>query len=122
MLPIEIVNKGDMMPMFSIIAFSSLVIAMISTYFAIKGSSRLYWVSALAIYIFSFLAGFSIGQITVGFPFIPLALAIGCSFRWFTSKTDRMYLICLGVLLGFLMGSLQGEFLFSPLLSLLHYT
>jgi len=120
MLPIEIVNKGDMMPMFSIIAFSSLVIAMISTYFASKGSSRLYWVSALAIYIFSFLAGFSIGQITVGFTFIPLALAIGYSFRWIKNKTDSMYFICLGVLIGFLMVSFVGNFLFYPLFSLLH--
>src|SRR5690625_7221144 len=101
MLPIEIVNKGDMMPMFSIIAFSSLVIAMISTYFAIKGSSRLCWVSALAMYIFSFLAGFSIGQITVGCTFIPLALGSGYSFRWIKNKTGSMDVICCGVLMGY---------------------
>jgi len=106
--------------MFSIIAFSSLVIAIGSTYFASKGSFQLYWVSAFAIYIFSFLAGFSIGQLTVGFTFIPLSLAIGHSFRWIKSKKDSMYFICFGVLIGFLMVFFVDNLLFYPLFSLLH--
>jgi hypothetical protein len=46
------------MPIFSIIAYSALVIAIVSLIFAISGRHRLYWISAIAIYIFSFIAGF----------------------------------------------------------------
>lgn len=76
------------MPIFSIIAYSALVTAIVSLIFAISGRHRLYWISAIAIYIFSFITGFSIGQLTVGLTFIPLTLAIGFSFGWIKRKAD----------------------------------
>ncbi|WP_245902264.1 hypothetical protein [Gracilibacillus dipsosauri] len=74
------------MPIFSVIAFSALFIAIVSIFFAIRGKYQFYWVSAVGIYVFSFLAGFSIGQMTVGLTFIPLTLAIGYSFGWIKNK------------------------------------
>ena len=69
---------------FSEIAFSALIVAIVSTFFAIKGKYHLYWISAVGIYIISFLAGFSIAQMTVG-----LTLAIGYSFGRIKNKTHR---------------------------------
>src|SRR5690625_7733168 len=72
----------------TILAYSLLFIAIISFVFAIMYHYHFYWLSALSIYIFSFLGGFSIGQITVGLTFIPLILAIGHSFQWIKSQTQ----------------------------------
>lgn len=91
------------MPIFSVIAFSALIIAIVATNFAIKGKYQLYWISAVGIYIFSFLAGFSIGQMTVGLTFIPLTLAIGYSFGWIKNKIHSIIFLCIGILIGFLM-------------------
>jgi hypothetical protein len=88
---------------FSIIAFSALIVAVLSIFYAIKGYYQLYWVSAIGIYIFSFLAGFSIGQITVGLTFIPLTLAIGFSLGWIKNKVHSLITLCIGILIGFLM-------------------
>ncbi|MGM0901176.1 MAG: hypothetical protein ACQEXB_08760 [Bacillota bacterium] len=88
---------------FSFIAFSALVIAIVSVFFAIKGKYQFYFVSALGIYLFSFIAGFSIGQLTVGFTFIPLTLAIGYTFGWIKTKKHSMTFVNLGVFIGILM-------------------
>jgi len=90
------------MPIFSVIAFSALVIAMVSIFFAIRGKYQFYWACAFGIFIFSFLAGFSIGQMTVGLIFIPITMAIGHSFGWIKSKIQSAIFLCLGVLIGFL--------------------
>jgi hypothetical protein len=90
------------MPIFSVIAFSALIVAVVSIVFAIKGRHQFYWIAAIGIYIFSFLAGFSIGQLTVGFTFIPLALAMGFTFGWIKSKVHRIMFICLGIIIGIL--------------------
>lgn len=91
------------MPIFSAVAFSALIVAVFSIFYAIKSNYRLYWVSAIGMYIFSFLAGFSIGQITVGLTFIPLTLAIGFSLGWIKNKIHSIITLCLGVLVGLLM-------------------
>ena len=91
------------MPIFSVIAFSALIVAVVSIIFAIKGRYQFYWIAAIGIYIFSFLAGFSIGQLTVGLTFIPLILAIGYTFGWIKSKVQSLMFLCLGILIGFLM-------------------
>lgn len=87
----------------SIIAFLALIIFIVSTLAAIMGKYQLYWVSAIGIYIFSFLAGFSIGQITVGLTFIPLTLAIGHSLGWIKNKIHSGVFLCIGILIGYLM-------------------
>ncbi|WP_342429511.1 hypothetical protein [Neobacillus sp. FSL H8-0543] len=92
-----------MMPIFSVIAFSALIVAVITITFAIKGRYQFYWIAAIGIYIFSFLAGFSIGQMTVGLTFIPLTLAIGYTFGSIKRKVHSLMFLCLGILIGFLM-------------------
>ncbi|GAA4877501.1 hypothetical protein GCM10023310_66810 [Paenibacillus vulneris] len=77
-----------------------LIVAVSSLLIAISGKRQFYWISALGIYVFSFIAGFSIGQLTVGLTLIPLALAIGCSSGSIKTKVD--YLLAAGV--GFLLG------------------
>ena len=91
------------MPIFSVIAFSALIVAFVSIFFAIRGKYPFYWISAFGIYIFSFIAGFSIGQITVGLTFIPLTLAIGYTFGWIKTKIHSIIFLCLGGLIGFLL-------------------
>lgn len=103
------------MPIFSVIAFSALIVATVSTFFAVKGQHQLYWVSAVAIYIFSFLAGFSIGQLTVGLTFVPLALAIGYSFGWIKNNRSSIIFLCSGILFGIFIMIYAGNLLFYPL-------
>jgi len=88
------------LPIFSIIAFSALVVAIVSLVIAISGKHRHYWICAIAIYIFSFIAGFSIGQLTVGLTFIPLSLAVGLSFGWIRRKSDYLWSVGAGTLIG----------------------
>jgi len=78
-------------------------IFIIGIYLAIIGRTFFYWIAALGIYIFSFIAGFSIGQWTVGFTFVPLALAIGHSTGWIKRKTHRMIFLSSGVIIGCLL-------------------
>ncbi|HHY72158.1 MAG TPA: hypothetical protein GX497_02805 [Bacillus bacterium] len=106
------------MPIFSVIAFSALIVAILSLFFAIKGKYQLYWMSAIGIYIFSFLAGFSIGQITVGLTFIPLTLAIGHSFGWIKNKRNFIIFLFSGVIIGFLLVVYVGNYLFYPFIPL----
>ena len=103
------------MPIFSVIAFSALIVAIVSTFFAIKGKYRFYWIAAIGIYIFSFLAGFSIGQMTVGLTFIPLTLAICYSFGWIKNKIHSIIFLCIGILIGVLLIIYVGDLLFYPL-------
>lgn len=65
-----------------------------------KGNYRLYWLSTLGMYIFSFIAGFSIGQLTIGLTFIPLSLAIGHTLRWIKNRLHSMLFLFIGVLVG----------------------
>lgn len=103
---------------YSVIAFSALVVAIVSLFFAFIGSFQFYWLSAICIYIFSFLAGFSVGQITVGLTFIPLVLAIGYSFGWIKNRTHSISFLFLGIITGFFMVKFVGNLLFYPLFSL----
>ena len=95
-----------------------MIIAIVSAFFAIKGKYQYYWISAIGIYIFSFIAGFSIGQMTVGLTFIPLTLAIGYSLGWIKSKTQSIIFLCLGILIGFILVIYVGDLLFYPLFPL----
>jgi hypothetical protein len=91
------------MPIFSVIAFSTLIVSVVSLVLAFKGRHQYYWTAAIGIYIFSFLAGFSIGQLTVGLTFIPLILAIGYTLGWIRSKVHMFMFLTLGIIIGFLM-------------------
>jgi hypothetical protein len=80
--------------------FLALAIAIVTVSLAIKGNYKYYWIAAIGIYIFSFLAGFSIGQLTIGLTFIPLSLAIGHTFGWLKTRVHRVLFVSLGVLIG----------------------
>ena|SRR5690625_856788 len=101
--------------MLTIIAYSFLCIGIISFIAAMVYHYRFYWLSAFGIYIFSFLGGFSIGQLTVGFTFIPLFLAIGHSFHWIKNQTQRIIFLSAGCLVGFISVVFIGNYLFYPL-------
>ena len=108
-------REGNGVLIYSVIAFSALIIAIVSAIAAIKGKYRFYWISAIAIYIFSFLAGFSIGQITVGLTFIPLLLAIGHSLGWIKNKKHSGIFVGIGINIGFLMVTyVDDAWLFFP--------
>ncbi|QUW20444.1 hypothetical protein JSQ81_11280 [Sporosarcina sp. Marseille-Q4063] len=100
---------------FSVIALFAVATVIWSTFHAIKGNHRLYWISATGIYVFSFITGFSIGQLTVAFTLIPLILAIGYSFGWIKSKVHAVILLCLGVVTSGLVVVFDvGNWLFLP--------
>ncbi|MFC4559006.1 hypothetical protein ACFO3D_12460 [Virgibacillus kekensis] len=60
----------------------------------------MYWITALATYLFSFLAGFGIGQITVGFTFVFIILAIAHSFNWIKNGMHYMAFLVSGLVIG----------------------
>ncbi|MGN8647281.1 hypothetical protein [Gracilibacillus sp. HCP3S3_G5_2] len=86
--------------MYTVIAYSSLIIAFVSVMLAIKGMRHYYWLAAFGCYLFSFLAGFSIGRLTVGLTFIPLALAIGYTFNWIQNNVHCFLFVCSGITIG----------------------
>ncbi len=88
------------MLIYSIIAFSALTLSIATTILAANGKHQFYWIAALGIYIFSVLAGFSIGQITIGFTFVLLALAIGYTFNFIRSKIHLTTCLGFGIILG----------------------
>jgi uncharacterized membrane protein len=88
----------------TIIFVAAIIVSAYSTIAAfISGKPQHYWLATISIYIFSFIAGFSIGQITVGITFVLLPLAIGSSFKWIKNRLN--FSICLGV--GLLVGILM---------------
>jgi|SRR5690625_2076746 len=104
---------------FTFIAYTSLFITIIATIFAIKGHHQLYWVAAIAIYIFSFIAGFSIGQLTVGFTFILLVLAIGYTLGWIKTTIQFLTFTGIGVGIGVVIVIYADEWKFLPFFPLL---
>jgi len=66
---------------FSVIAITSLIIAILATFFAAKERYQLYFVSVLGILIFTYLYGFTVGQMAVCLSFIPITIAIQYSVR-----------------------------------------
>ncbi|WP_042463270.1 hypothetical protein [Neobacillus dielmonensis] len=101
---------------FSLILILSLILFILSISFALKGKKRYYYLAAIAIYIFSLIASWSIGQITVGLTSIFLALAIGYSLNLI--KTRLQITICsgIGMLIGlFVVFFIDDAYLFFPL-------
>lgn len=100
---------------YSIIAFSALIVAIVSALFAIFSKHQYYWLSAFGMYVFSFLAGFSIGQLTVGLTFIPISMGLGYSFGWINSKIRVVIFLFIGVLIGcFMVFFVDDVWLFFP--------
>lgn len=104
---------------FTFFAYTCLLIAVVATFFAIKGHHQLYWIAAIAIYIFSFIAGFSIGQLTVGFTFILLALAIGYTFGWIKNMIQVLTFTGIGAGIGLIIVLYAGEWKFLPFFPLM---
>ncbi|WP_246629013.1 hypothetical protein [Mesobacillus maritimus] len=94
----------------------SLITALVTTVIAIKGNYRFYWISAISIYIFSFIAGFSVGQLTIGLTFIPFILALAYTFGWIKTRIHNVMFVSLGILIGVLMVLFVDDaWLFFPL-------
>ncbi|MFS0864005.1 hypothetical protein [Fredinandcohnia sp. 179-A 10B2 NHS] len=87
--------------MYSLLAYLSLFLFLVTTVFAIKGAHKYYWFAALFIYIFSFLSGFSVGQLTIGLTFIFLVLAIGYSFKWIKTRIQVLLSTGIGFVLAY---------------------
>jgi hypothetical protein len=85
---------------FTFILLLAFLVTIVTMVLAMKGNHKLYWVAALASYIFSFIAGFSIGQITVALVFIPLSLAIGYSLNLIKNKLTGGLFLGLGIIIG----------------------
>lgn len=104
------------MVILSVTAYGALLTAVAATMMAVRGAHHLYWVSAIATYIFSFLAGFSIGQFTVGLTFVFLTLAVGYTWGAKRAQCHGAVMVGAGLIIGFLMVALLGSRLFLPLL------
>ncbi|ALX48883.1 hypothetical protein [Lentibacillus amyloliquefaciens] len=100
--------------MFTVIAYAMLLMTLISVILAAMGRYWLYWIAALSIYIFSFLAGFSIGQLTVGLTFVFITLAAAHSFNLIHNSLHYMVFLLLGVIIGALLIVLVRSWLFWP--------
>jgi len=87
---------------------------------AVKVSPQFYWVAALSNYVFSFLAGFSIGQFTVAITFIFLTLAVGYSLGRIQSKVQYSIYTGTGILFGIIMVTFVDDYwVFYPFWTLL---
>lgn len=113
------IGESEGVKMFTAIAYGSLLVCVMSVIFAIKGIHQLYWISAVGIYVFSFIAGFTIGQITVGFTFVFLSLAIGYALGRIKGKADYFLFAGVGIITGFLMIAYVGSWVFHPFWKLL---
>ncbi|GAB2552073.1 hypothetical protein [Gracilibacillus alcaliphilus] len=107
--------------MYSVIAYFSFIIAMISIVLALRGKYYYYWIAAIGIYLFSFMAGFSIGKFTVGLTFIPLTMAIGHLCGWIHNKKSGWISFGFGIIIAILLVLVAGDYLFYPLFRLLQW-
>jgi hypothetical protein len=112
-------GESEVEKMFTVFAFVSLLVSVISVIFAIRGTYQLYWISAAGIYIFSFLTGFSIGQFTVALTFIYLSLAVGYSLGRIRGKAGYSLFAGIGTITGFLIVAYVGSWVFLPFWELL---
>jgi hypothetical protein len=113
-------TKEGLIKMLTIIAYVSLLVSVMCVIFAIKGIYQLYWISAAGIYIFSFLAGFTIGQFTVGLTFIFLSLAVGYSLGRIKGKAQYSLFAGAGIIIGFIMVAFVSNYwVFLPFWKLL---
>lgn len=102
--------------LYSLLAYLSLFLFLVTTIFAIKGDHKYYWFAALFVYIFSFLSGFSVGQLTIGLTFIFLILAIGYSFKWIKTKFHALLSTGIGLVIAYLaVVYVDDAYLFFPL-------
>lgn len=105
--------------MLTAIAYGSLLVCVMSSILALKGIHQLYWVSAVSIYFFSFMAGFTIGLFTVGLTFVFLSLAIGYSLGRIKGKVQYSLFTGVGFIAGFLIVVIFGDWVFLPFWKLL---
>ncbi|HLR60924.1 MAG TPA: hypothetical protein VK097_00610 [Lentibacillus sp.] len=107
--------------MLTVIAYAMLLVTLISVILAVMGRYRMYWIAALSSYIFSFLAGFSVGQLTVGLTFVFITLAAAHSFHWIKSSLHYMFFLLLGLIIGALLVVFVRSWLFFPFWILMNW-
>ncbi|WP_462411670.1 hypothetical protein [Neobacillus sp. Marseille-QA0830] len=102
--------------MFSILLIISLFVSILSISLALNGKKRFYWLASFGIYIFSLIAAWSIGRITVGLTFVYLALAIGYSLNLVKNKIQITIWSGMGSLVGLVtVFFIDDAYLFFPL-------
>src|SRR5690606_7766535 len=101
---------------FGAIAFTVLAMFVVALAQAAGGNGRWYWYSSLCAYIFSCLAGFSIGLLTLVFVLILLSLAIGHSLNHITSWKDTLFFTAAGIITWCIVLITIKSWIFSPLL------
>ncbi|SFB28641.1 hypothetical protein SAMN04488072_11340 [Lentibacillus halodurans] len=100
--------------MLTFIAYTLLLMTLVFVVLAVMGRYQMYWAAALSNYIFSFLAGFSIGQLTVGLTFVFLMLAIAHSFNRIKNRLHYMGFLLSGLVIGALLLIFVKSWLFWP--------
>lgn len=81
--------------------------------------TRLYWMTGLALYIFSFLAAWSIGLYLLVFPVVLWLLALARSLGWITKSWHYVPVTVLGIVIWYLSILYIDDFwLFLPFLPL----
>jgi len=85
--------------MLTIIFYGTLFVAILSIVFAIIVSYHFYWLAAVAIYTFSLIGGFSIGQATVALVFIPIVMGIGHALKRVNTNLEALVYLGFGCIL-----------------------
>ncbi|WP_088006975.1 hypothetical protein [Indiicoccus explosivorum] len=103
--------------MLTLIAVASLMVSFIATIVAVStGNPKPYWLAVGSLYIFSMLAGFSYGQLTIAFVLILFLLAIGSSIKPIKNGLQFAAWFGAGILVSFFAVSyVDDRWLFFPM-------
>ncbi|MFD1416946.1 zf-HC2 domain-containing protein [Oceanobacillus jeddahense] len=105
---------------FSVLAYVLLASSLFIFIWKVDGKSKKYWISAIFMYVFSALAGFSIGLYTVAIAFILFSLAIGHSFGKIKKRRHAIISIVIAIIIWWIVIHLyNGFWIFYPVIRLL---
>ena len=94
----------------TVIALYSLILALVAFFLGIEHSPKWYFVSAFAMYIFSFMTGFSIGRYMLNVTFSLLALALAHLLVKTRQKFWSLLLSAVSMIIGFSVWALISMF------------
>jgi hypothetical protein len=104
------------MSVLSIIAFLLLGIAVAVTLLGILSNYKWYWVAGILMYIFNYLAAFSIGLYTLSFTFVLWTLALAHSLGWIKRFRDSVAAVFIGLIIWIVVVSAVDDYwLFRPI-------
>jgi hypothetical protein len=104
------------MSVLSIIAFLSLGLAVAVTLLGIASNYKWYWVAGTFMYIFNYLAAFSIGLYTLSFTFILWTFALAHSLGWIKRFRDSAVAVFIGLIIWIVVVTTVDDYwLFRPI-------